>query len=129
VAQLFSLGGITRMHEFLAMAGLAEAAILYGLLIISGIVLVAAGLLALSWWKRSLVAVVIACILVLLAAFLLQPWSAFSPPTSDDPDETYWLARFRFASVIWMLFVIASAACLARVLRYRRLKKDAQNAA
>jgi len=110
------------MNGFLAMAGLAEAAILYGLLIIGGIILVAAGLLALSLWKRSLAAVVIACILVLLVGFLLQPWSALSLPTSNDPDEAYWLSRFRFASVIWALFVVASAACLARVISHRRLK-------
>jgi len=116
------------MHGFLAMAGLAEAAILYGLLIIGGIVLVAAGLLVLSWWKRSLAAVMIACILVLLAGFLLQPWNALSSPTSDDPDEAYWLSRFRFASIIWTLFVVASAACLARVMEYRRLKRDERSA-
>lgn len=108
------------MDGFLAIAGLAEAAIFYGLLIIGGIVLVAAGLLALLWWKRSLVAIVIACILVLLAGFLLQPWSAFSLPTSDDPDETYCLLGSDLLQ-LWMLFVVASAACLARVLRYRRL--------
>jgi len=126
--QLSTRGSITLMHGFIAMAGLAEAAFFFELLIIGGIVLIAAGLLALSLWKRSLVAVVIACVLILVAGILLQPWAVFSPPTTDDPDEADWLVRFRIASVIWALFVGASAACLARVLRHRRLKRNAQNA-
>lgn len=99
----------------------------YGLLIVGGVLLVGVGLLALSWWKRSLLSVVIACILVLVSGFLLRPWDAFSSPTTNDPDEAHWLIRFRFASGIWMLFVVASAACFTRVIRYRRLR-NAQSA-
>ena len=117
------------MHVMFAMAGLAEATNYYGLLIIYGGLLAAAGLLALAWWKRSLIAVVIAFVVVLVAGFLLQPWSAFAPPRSNDPDEAYWIGRFRTASVIWSLNIVAAVACLIRVIRHRRFKTDARNAA
>jgi hypothetical protein len=113
----------------IAMAGLAEAAIYYGLLIIYGGFWAVAGLLAWSWWKRSLTTVIIGLVIILVAGFLLQPWSAFAPPTSDDPDEAYWIGRFRTASVIWSLLLVATAACLIRVIRHRRFKTDAQTAA
>ena len=117
------------MHIMLAEAGLAEAAEFFGLLIVGGILLVTSGLLALSWWKRSLVAVIIASILVLATGALMQPWTVIAPPLSDDPDDAYWLVRERFISVIWALLFVAAVACLVRVIRHRRLKKDAHNAA
>ena len=112
-----------------AEAGLAEAAEFFGLLIVGGILLVASGLLALSWRKRSLVAVIIAFILVLATGALMQPWTVIAPPPSDDPDDAYWLVRERFVSAIWALLFLAAVVCLARVIRYRRLKKDAHIAA
>ncbi|MGA2175822.1 MAG: hypothetical protein ABSH38_12660 [Verrucomicrobiota bacterium] len=109
-------------HMVLAMAGLAEAAFFYGLLLIAAVLLVVAGLLALAWWKQSTIAATIACVLVLLVGLLLQPWTAFAPPTSNDPDEAYWLVWIRVASAIWALLVVAGAACLTKVIRRRRLR-------
>ncbi len=117
------------MHITIAMAGLAEAAFFYGLLIIAAVLLLVGGLLAFAWWKRSTIAAAIACTLVLLVGLLLQPWAAFSPPTSTDPDEAYWLVRVRVASVVWAVFFIAGAACLTTVIRRRRLQTHDTNAA
>ncbi len=110
-----------------AMAGLAEAAVFYGLLIVGGILLVAAGLLALAWWKQSAMTATIAFVLVILDGLLLQPWSAFAPSISDDPDEASWLVRLRIASVIWGLFVVIAASCLAMIIRRRRFSTNEIN--
>jgi heme/copper-type cytochrome/quinol oxidase subunit 2 len=117
------------MHITISMAGLAEAAFCYGLLIIAAILLLVGGLLAFAWWKGSAIAATIACILVLLVGLLLQPWSAFAPPTTADPDEAYWLVRFRVASVVWAFFFVAGVACLTTVIRRRRLQTHDINAA
>jgi tryptophan-rich sensory protein len=113
------------MHVIIAAAGLAEAAELFGLLIVGGILLVAAGCVALSWWKHSLVAVIIAFVLGAATGALTQPWTVIAPPPSEDPDAAYWLVRERFVSVVWAVLVIAAVVCLVRVIRHRRLKKIA----
>jgi hypothetical protein len=117
------------MHILLAEAGLEEALDFLALLIIGGVLLVASGLLALSWWKRSLIAVIVAFILVLATGAWMEPWTVIAPPPSDDPDVAFWLVRERFVSVIWALVFLVAVVCLTRVIRYRRLKKDAHNAA
>jgi|SRR6516165_3418914 hypothetical protein len=104
------------MHITFAMAGLAEAAIFYGLLIIGGVLLLAGGMLAFAWWKRSPFAATIALVLVIIVGLLLQPWTAFAPPTTTDPDEAYWLVRLRVASAVWTVFLITGVACLVTVL-------------
>ena len=87
----------------IAMAGLAEAAIFFQLLIAAVILLVVTGLLALAWWKRSWVATIIGCVFMLIAGALLQPWVVFRSAGSDDPDEMDLLVKYRIASVIWAL--------------------------
>jgi hypothetical protein len=99
------------------MAGLAEAAMFYGLLIIGGVLLLVGGLLAFAWWKCSPIAATIALVLVIFVGLLLQPWRAFAPPTTTDPDEAYWLVRLRIASAVWTVFLIAGVACLVTGLR------------
>ena len=117
------------MHVMLAMAGLAEATIYFGLLIIYGGFWTVAGLLAWSWWKRSLTAVIIGLSIMLVVGLLLQPWNVSNPPTSNDPDEAYWIGRFRTASVIWTLLLVVTAPCLIRVIRHQRFNTDAQSCA
>src|ERR1700690_3366258 len=71
VAQLFSLGSIEFMHPILAMGDLATPVLLISLLMIDGILLIAVGLFALSLWKRSLAALIIAGIFVLIDGYLV----------------------------------------------------------
>ncbi len=115
------------MNVIFATGGLNDIAMALGEAIIAGILLGSAGLIALSWWRRSLVAVVIACILLLADGVLLQPWTVIAPPPSDDPYDAFWLFRLRVISVIWVLLVITMAACMATVIRHRRFNTNAHN--
>ena len=117
------------MHIVIAEAALGEAAELFGMLIIGGAILIGAGLLACSRWKRSLVAIGIVCFLVFMSGLLLEPWTVISLAPSDDPDTAYWLAWRRFVSVMWVLLALAAAVRLSRVIRYERSRQNVQNAA
>lgn len=97
--------------------------------IVGGVFLVSAGLIALSWWKRSLVGVATACILLLALGALLQPWSLLAPQTSNDPADAFWLFRLRVISIIWTLMLVVAAACCARVIRSRTFMPNARNPA
>src|SRR5258707_13555099 len=81
------------MQPILAMAGLAEAAEFYALLIVAGALAIDFGLIIFCLSKRSPIAGMLACILCFLTGLVLQPWMAFRSPSSDDPDEAYWLVR------------------------------------
>src|ERR1019366_7156754 len=63
-------GRLEHMHPILAMGDIAGPVLFLSLLISDGILCVAIGLFALSLWKRSLVAILIACIFVVLASFI-----------------------------------------------------------
>ena len=110
------------MHPILAMGDIATPVLFLSLLISVGILLVAVGLFALSLRKRSLVAAVIASILVLIAGFIgvtFMPMArdAFAYPLADDgyksPDLIFWC---RVVSVIWLLVFIATAFYFVRVI-------------
>ena len=105
------------------MAGMAEAAVFFQLLIAAGIFLLAVGFFALFWWKRKKGFETIFWILVVIAGIFVEPWLIFESLSSDDPDEAYWLVRFRIGSIIWSLFVFAAII----LIRRWRLKKDAPN--
>jgi hypothetical protein len=117
------------VNVLLATGGLNDVAMALGEAIDGGIFLVSSGLIAFSWWKRSFVGVVFACILLLALGALLQPWTFISPPPSNDPAEAFWLFRLRVISVIWTLLVVAAAACLLRVIRARTFTSNARNPA
>jgi hypothetical protein len=117
------------MHGIIAMAGLAEAAELYVLRILSGVLLVVAGLFALGCWKRWLAAAVIGCLICLLVGLLLEPWHLFAPPTTGDPDEAEWLVTWRTFFVFWLTILLAGVACLRFIIRNRKSRSDARNAA
>jgi hypothetical protein len=123
VAQLFSLGSIEFMHPILAMGDIATPVLFLLLLIGDGILLAAVGLLALSLRKRSLVAVVLASIFVLIAVFngvMFMPMArdAFIYPLSDgdfkSPDLVFWC---RVAAVVWMLALTAAVFYFVRVIK------------
>ena len=117
------------MAAIVATGGLDELAMAVGEAIIVCILLGCAGLVAFSWWKRSLVGAVVACILVLGVGALLQPWGFIAPPPPSDYIDALWLPTLRVVSAIWALAVIVTGACLVSVIRHRKLKTDARDAA
>jgi O-antigen/teichoic acid export membrane protein len=102
------------MNNIIAMAGLAEAAEFYSFLIFSGILFAVVGLFALAWTKRWWAAALIGCLVCLMIGFLLQPWTQFAPPTTDDPDEAW-----RLFSVFWVAIFVGGVACLTAIFRRR----------
>ena len=113
------------MNIILATGGLDDVAMALGEAIVGGVLCLVAGLIVLTWWKRSLAAVVTAFILVLADSVLFQPWTVIAPSSTNPPYDAYRLFRLRVISVIWTLLVMTTAACLFRVIRHR---KDARNA-
>ena len=97
------------------------------LVIIAGLLTVLLSLVALCLWKRWALAGMFACVLCVVVGLLLQPWSAIGGPSSSDPDEVYWLDRYRIASLVWLLCFVGCAWCLLIVIRdvKSHLKKHA----
>ena len=111
------------MHPILGMGDIATPVLFLSLLISDGILLFAVGLLALSPRKRSLVAVVIASIFLLIAGcisitFVPLTRDAFVYPLTTDnyksPDLIFWC---RVASVIWFLAVAATVFYFVRMVK------------
>ena len=117
------------MGVMFATGGLDHVAMALGEVVTCGIFLLSAGLVVLSWWKHSLVSVGIASVLLLGVGALLQPWTLIAPPPSNDPADAFWLFRLRVISIVWLLLVMVTAACVVRVVRYRTFKTKAHNAA
>jgi hypothetical protein len=89
------------MHGIIAMAGLAEAAEFYSLVIFSGVLVLVAGLLTLAWWKCWPIAALLGCLVCYFVSLFIQPWHVLAPAISDDPDQSYWLFRWRMFAVVW----------------------------
>jgi len=117
------------MNVIIATGGLDDVAMALGEAIVVGVILASVGLIVLSLWKRSLVAGVIACLLLLADGAFFQPWTVIAPSQSPDPSAAFWLFRLRVISVVWVLLVVVAAACLVRVIRLRKIKTDAHIAA
>ena len=110
-----------RMSTLFAMAGLAEAAFARGLVLEWFVLLVALLLALIAWWKRSWVAITLACCACLLVGALFDPWRAFRHPEfPNDSDEIYWLIRFRIAAVAWFVLSAGGMAGLVLVIRRNR---------
>ena len=128
MAQLFSLGSIERMQPILAMGDIAGGAVCFGLAISDAVLLIAVGLLALSLWKRSLVVVVIACALVLLASYFgisMMLWgrAMLLPIPKEIADDLYELRLIhecRFLSGVWLLATLTAVFCFVRVIKKRK---------
>jgi len=116
------------------MGDIATPVLFLSLLISGGILLIAVGLLALSLWKRSLAAVVIASILALIAGFIgitFMPLArdAFSYPLTEENYKSVGLIFWcRVVSVIWVLAIAAAVVGFVRVFQQRKAKTGAQNA-
>jgi hypothetical protein len=101
----------------IAMAGLAEAALSYDLVIswavlVLALVLMVIGLVMRSW-KFELVPVVI----VLAFTVLCMPWTPFQSVETDDPDAVFWVSQYRIQGVFWAVLVLAVGASFYRCLR------------
>jgi hypothetical protein len=122
-------------QSLLAMGDIAGGALFVWLLISVSLLLVAVGLLALFLWKRSLVAIVVACILVPVAniytiSFFPLVWQAFVyPPPKDDLDDVYLIYWFRTLSLVWVLLMATAVACFVRVMQKWKSKTGLHSAA
>lgn len=119
---------IKPMEPVLAMGDIAGPTLFYSLLICDGLLLVAVGLLTLPLRKRSLVAVVIACILMLIASFIGITFipltrEAFYTLSTDDLDAIHWIYRCRVVSVIWVAVTVVALTCFARVIQKWKSKE------
>ena len=117
------LGSIEIMHPILAMGDLATPALFISLLFVDVILLVAIGILALSFWKRSLAALIIASVFVFIDIYIIVPFyplirGAFIFPLTEEyyktPDLMLWC---RVAAVIWLLFLTATLFYFIRVIK------------
>ena len=113
----------------LAMGDIAGPVLFHSLLISDGILLLAVGLLALCLRKRSLIAVVIASIFVLIAGFVGITFvplvrDAFSHAlTSENFDDVRLIFWCRVVSVIWLMAIVTAVACFIRVIRTWKSKE------
>jgi hypothetical protein len=110
------------------MAGPAEAAVFYGLLMIAAVLSLSGGLLALAWRKRWPIAAGVAVFACLLIGLVFQPWHSFAPATSSDPDELFWRLWLRIVSVLWALMLLGSLTSFGLLTRQRRLASRALKA-
>jgi hypothetical protein len=108
------------------MAGLAEAAISFGLFICWCALFVIAVLLFFAWYRESWRFALGAAILVLILGIVFQPWSAFIPTPkgfaswSNDPDYLYWRARERLMCVAWAVVLAAAAFAVVHYAKHKR---------
>ena len=88
----------------LRMAGLAEAALAFALLIGFGIVAVGCICIAVALSVRSKIAAFGAVCATAVCAALYQPWVVFYPvgPGHHDSDAAFWLSWYRFHAVVWI---------------------------
>jgi hypothetical protein len=119
------------------MAGLAEAAWVYTLMICWGCLLVIAAITAAAYVWRSAKMAVCAIILLVPLSLFFRPWTAFpamdGPEAACDPDVIYLNSCFEFMASFWGVEALAALASVpgCRVLikrdaRASRMRADAQ---
>ena len=88
----------------LRMAGPAEAALAFALLIGFGIVAVGCICIAVALSVRSKIAAFGAVCATAVCAALYEPWVVFYPvgPAQHDSDAAFWLPWYRFHAVVWV---------------------------
>ncbi len=110
---------------FIALAGIAEQAYAFELLI-GFIALVLVGIaVCIAFWRQSWVAAIVATVLVGLVTLLFMPWWAFmqlSAEDAQDPDVVEWTGNYRVFGVAWIVAVLAAVASLV-VVKMRRSRR------
>ena len=107
------------------MAGLAEAAEEFALMIAWGGLLVAAIAAFVAMSKRSWFPLLLSVITVGGVTALCMPWTTFTAVSAEalkDPDVAYWLEAWRVLSVGWILAVVLTVVS-AVVVKVRRSSK------
>ena len=104
------------------MAGLAEAACAWELMVSAAVLIPAGILILIAWFKWSRAAAAIATAIVTGYGAFFQPWQIFLSPGDaaglSDPDYIYWRFRFRVAATVWAI-IFAAAAFLVVLIRAR----------
>jgi hypothetical protein len=98
------------MGPLFAMAGPAEAGEPFALTIAYGGLLLVDLTAAIGLFARSRAASGVSLVLVLLVTLLFQPWEAFRPFPSDDPDAQHWVAAWRGFCWWWGVALVAAVA-------------------
>src|SRR5690242_3622028 len=114
-------------HAVLAMAGPAEAAEFYALMIGWAALAIIGVVTAIGFWKPFWTPACIAAGLTILTTLLFLPWQAFAALTAkelEDPDVQAWVDSWRQFGVAWIIAVVAVVTCLATV-KIRRTRRAA----
>lgn len=104
----------------IAMAGPAEAAALFGFLLIGGGIILTAALLFLSYYRWAWISSIGAFVLAIALGYLLDPWSAFTNQPTSDPDDVSWTLIWRIVCIIWILCFAACAIRFGFLFRVKR---------
>jgi hypothetical protein len=100
------------------MAGPAEAAESFVLLIGYGGLLLLGLAAGIALFARSRGAAGVALIVAFLVTLLFMPWEAFRPSQSDDPDVHYWLETWRGFGWWWGVAVAATLVATVRAFGF-----------
>ena len=101
------------MSPLFAMAGFAEAAVAFELMIVFGTTFFI-GLLALvAIFQRMVIVAWIGASIAALSAFVLTPWAAYGFQPNNDPDWNGFVGQFQTAASWWIAASALSIIAIA----------------
>jgi hypothetical protein len=109
------------MSHILALAGPAEAAIAFFLLIIFIVIITLFILGIFSFAKRNRWAAMSSTILTGLLIIVLQPWRVFRLPVQIDPDDAYWDRIWIVLSIAWLGLFLLGICSMFRAFSKKKL--------
>ena len=93
-----------------AMAGFAEGAVFFGIMVVFAFSLLQGFLALICLATRWFPVGVLSLFVTLVLATCLQPWDAFTPVESDDPDFLHLISLERVAVVMWLVAATGTIA-------------------
>jgi hypothetical protein len=116
-----------KLHQaaVLAMAGPAEAAEFFSLMIGWAALILIGVATAIGFWKLSWIWAGIAVVLAALTTILFLPWQAFAPLTVadlQDSDVQSWVQSWRYFAVAWMIVGMAAVVTCLGSVRVRPMR-------
>jgi hypothetical protein len=106
------------------MAGPAEAALAAAFGMIWFCLFLAMLCAGLALLIRSRLAAISGIFLLVLTAYVFQPWKLMGPiPPSNDPDARYFLSAFHNLAIQWILVAVATFGGALRAFWFRRHEK------